>query len=987
MAESGPADAAVDGDKGAARPDSSDWSGRAGRVLMMLLALALAFLPTDIAGDAVVLTPLSVAAEPAAGPAGGFFTGRAPPQIPAAVVPRGWVIDGAGAPVAGVAIEARREGSADAGEPVAFSVSAVDGAFTAPALDDATYLLSLSGESIFPAEVRWQLPGPAVRVMVTRRHAIAGVVSDDGRAVAGVQVALSDGSGPATRVVKTGAHGEFRFDELVPGLYELWAQGQGRASPVLGVPRFGPGPHAPVDVALQAATAIRGRVIDHGEHGGLAAKLVLTSTTGATRGRLTTSDADGYFLFDGALPGRFTIEADAAGYVELTEYAVVVEAEQKQTEIELRLRKGGVALGQVVDASGEPVVGAELILSRRDQKGGQSYSAAARSQRALRFTADARSAAGPALARWVHPLAGKRLLPANASRHFGAARAGQRPAECGRGHCGVDLGKARGQVVHAAADGKVISVVRESRSQAGRFVSIEHVGALKTAYMHLDEVRLDLEPGQRVRAGEAIGTVGRSGMRINNPHLHFAMSQRRGRQFWFIDPEPMLRHAVVLPAAAAFDTSAALVAAAGGGEVETLVAVSVRGPASGLERADVGQSAAAVFASDGEGRFKIDGLRPGSYVARAFHSELAAGASPRFRIRAGRETSGIVVKLTPGVVVFGRVSDARGPVVGARVVAEIGQSVYARKVAEAVTDDLGNYELAALSGAIAVRVTARGYGRAERRVKLSNRSGAVLRREEFFALTPADAEISGRISDPDGFPLRNARLVIARGPSGGGRATSSDDNGHFTFAALAAGAYELRITSPDYPPVVARVTTAELAALSAKPGGGVRLLVRDAHTRAVMPGVGVKASGPGGVRREANADSDGRVELVPIATGKWRIEVRVPGYVRARKPLEVPAGHGPRAITVDQVVVELERGATLAGVIRDANGDRVAGAKVDTGGVTATTDQHGSFRLVDVPTGKVTIAAGRGKDSGELELELAPGDEFLTLEIMFSEKP
>ena len=981
MVELGPADAEAAGEDAGARPDPPAWIGRAEGAVGILFALALVFLPADIAREPLAASPSAVA--PALRPPG-FFTAPAPPRLTDEVGPRGWVIDGAGMPVADVSIEARSDGDPAAAEPITFTSSDAEGAFTAPVIADGTYLLALSGAAIFPAEVRWQLPGPAVRVMVTRRHSIAGIVKHDGSAVGGFQVALSDGSGPATRVVTTDARGEFRFDELVPGLYELWAQGQGRASPVLGVPRFGPGPHARVDIALQPATAIRGRVIEDKAKSGLAAALVLTSTSGATRGRVTTSDADGYFRFEGALPGRFAIEADAAGYVALTDYAVKVEAAQRETEIELRLSKGGVAIGQVVSANGEPVVGAELILSQRGGKGGQSYSAAARAQRALRFAVEANPAVASARARWIHPLAGERLMPANASRHFGAARAGQRPAECERGHCGVDLGKVRGAVVHAAAAGEVIAVVRESRSQAGRFVSLGHPGAIKTAYMHLDEVRVDLEPGQRLRAGESLGTVGRSGMRINNPHLHFAMSQRRGGQYWFIDPEPMLRHAVVLPEPAPLADFAAAPAEDG---VETLIATAMVRPRPGAPlSADVGQAAAAVFTSDAEGRFTIGGLRPGSYVARAFHAELAPGVSRPFRISAGRETDGIVVRLTSGVVLYGAVHDARGPVAEARVVAETGQAVYAREVAQAVTDELGNYELAPLSGAIVLRVTAPGFGPAERAVTLSNRGAEVVRRDESFALAAADAQLSGRISDPDGFPLRNARLVIASGASGGGRATTTDENGRFTFAALAEGAYELRISSPGYPSVVARATTGTAAALAVKQGGGARLLVRDAHTRAAMPGVGVKAIGPGGARREVTADSDGQAELVPIMPGKWQLEVRVPGYVRARKLIEVAAGRGPRAITVDSVVVELARGATIAGVIRDENGDRVAGAKVESGGVSTATDQHGRFRLVDVPTGKVTIAARRGQDSGELALELAPGDEFLTLEILFGVK-
>jgi len=987
MAGSGTEEEITDGESAAVPSPPPGRIRRIGNVALVLLALALAFLPPEFGRQAVGgKTPVAGREDPE--PKAGTRPTRDPPKLPDQQAPRGWVIDGAGAPVAEVSIRARVDGAAAPGDSTPIAVTGTDGAFVASGLSDGTHVLSLSGGSIFPAEVRWQLPGPPVRVMVTRRHTIEGIVTDDGKPAAGVRVALSDGSGPATLSATTDEQGGFRFDDLVPGLYELWAQAVQRASPVIGIARFGPGPHPPVEIPLQPATVVRGRVVDHEKKSGLSASLVLASTTGATRDRVTRSNADGFFAFDGVLDGRFAIEADAPGYVALADYTVKVDARQAQTEIELRLRRGGVAIGRVVDVRGDPVVGADLIMRRRDKKGGQSYSAAARAQRTRRFVDDPSTSTEQALARWVHPLAGKRRLPVRTGRRFGASREGNRPAECGRGHCGVDLGFERGAVVHAASDGKLINVRRESRGLAGRFVSIEHAAGIKTAYMHLDDIRADLVSGQKIRAGEPIGTVGRTGIRISGPHLHFAMSQRRAARFWFIDPEPMLRHAVVLPEPASLDAFAGLDADEEG--VRTLVATVAPKPSPGpllLPRPSEEGAATARFATDDKGRFTIDGLRPGSYEAWAFHPDLAAGSSKPFRIRVGQETRGILIKLSPGVVLFGRVTSAGGPVGGARVIAEIGKAEYVREVAEAVTDDTGSYALPSLSGALTLRVSALGFGRAERAVTLSNRGAEVLRREQSFVLAPANAELIGRVDDPDGFPLRGARISITRGPSGGGRATDTDDNGSFTFAALSDGAYELRIASPSYPPAKAKAKTGERAILSVQQGGGARLLVRDAHTQASLPGVRVRASGPARSRREVTTDSGGVAALLPLLPGTWQVEVRLPGYVLAQKTIDVPAGRGPAAISVDRVLLELARGATLGGVVSDVNGDRVAGAKVTSGSVTATTDQHGRFTLIDVPTGTVAVSATRGNESGSIELALAPGDELRTLEILFRAKP
>ena len=148
-------------------------------------------------------------------------------------------------------------------------------------------------------------------------------------------------------------------------------------------------------------------------------------------------------------------------------------------------------------------------------------------------------------ARWVHPLFGpERQLPLRSTRKFGAGRTGMRPDECGSGHCGVDLGEKRGDSVIAVHDGvveRVVTVVDEGTE--GRYVRISHNrGQLVTSYMHLDQVRSDLKPGMQVKAGELVGSVGDTGTHHAGPHLHFAVSTRRGPgdPELYIDPEPLL---------------------------------------------------------------------------------------------------------------------------------------------------------------------------------------------------------------------------------------------------------------------------------------------------------------------------------------------------------------------------------------------------------------------------------------------------------------
>ena len=149
---------------------------------------------------------------------------------------------------------------------------------------------------------------------------------------------------------------------------------------------------------------------------------------------------------------------------------------------------------------------------------------------------------------WIHPLASPRHLPEHDTRRFGAAREGMRPEECGGGHCGVDIGTHKGDIVMAVHDGVVERVERDPevggrRGNEGRFIRINHKGGtVVSSYIHLDGIREDLRPGIPVKVGEPIGTVGDTGVKQSGPHLHFAISVRPSADGpeLFIDPEPML---------------------------------------------------------------------------------------------------------------------------------------------------------------------------------------------------------------------------------------------------------------------------------------------------------------------------------------------------------------------------------------------------------------------------------------------------------------
>ena len=113
-------------------------------------------------------------------------------------------------------------------------------------------------------------------------------------------------------------------------------------------------------------------------------------------------------------------------------------------------------------------------------------------------------------------------------------------------HTGVDLGAARDTPVLAAGAGEVIWVgyglyrgVFDLKDPYGLAVAIRHdfgheQQPLYTIYAHLSSTVV--WPGQRLAAGEQIGTVGDTG-HASGPHLHFEIRKGENRYFATQNPE------------------------------------------------------------------------------------------------------------------------------------------------------------------------------------------------------------------------------------------------------------------------------------------------------------------------------------------------------------------------------------------------------------------------------------------------------------------
>ena len=102
----------------------------------------------------------------------------------------------------------------------------------------------------------------------------------------------------------------------------------------------------------------------------------------------------------------------------------------------------------------------------------------------------------------------------------------------GSTHLGLDIAAPKGDPVLAAADGTV-SLVHQDMVLSGKTVLIDHGHGVSTVYIHMSQIQVEL--GQRVKAGQRIGSIGASG-RASGPHLHWGLN-------WFdvkLDPQQLL---------------------------------------------------------------------------------------------------------------------------------------------------------------------------------------------------------------------------------------------------------------------------------------------------------------------------------------------------------------------------------------------------------------------------------------------------------------
>lgn len=366
------------------------------------------------------------------------------------------------------------------------------------------------------------------------------------------------------------------------------------------------------------------------------------------------------------------------------------------------------------------------------------------------------------------------------------------------------------------------------------------------------------------------------------------------------------------------------------------------------------------FRTDDKGAFRITGLPAGRLVVVATHPDFARGASEPMRVAAGGELR-VTVVLSGGVEVRGRVTDDRGdPVAGAELTGD--------GTALATSDARGEWDIAHVARPLTLTVRAPGFLPATRAVSPSERGpfDVTLRR--------AEGRLAGDVVDDRGAPVSAARVEIAAPPMPV-RWVTTDRSGHFAADGLGPGPYRVVVAHADFAPATfdAVAPTSE-ARLPLVPGGGIEGEVRDARLGGVPPGLRLELAAGG--KTQPLPVQGGRFTGTALPVGRATLTASAPGYVTVTRDVDVTGGDRLHDVTVHDVVIELPRGGTVAGRVRDDHGDAVADAAVAVGTLRARTDRDGNFRIDGVLPGAARVVAEKpGSGVAADDVEVRAGDE------------
>ena len=270
-----------------------------------------------------------------------------------------------------------------------------------------------------------------------------------------------------------------------------------------------------------------------------------------------------------------------------------------------------------------------------------------------------------------------------------------------------------------------------------------------------------------------------------------------------------------------------------------------------------------------------------------------------------------------------------------------------------------------------------------------------------------DAEVRGRVLNPEGEPVADAtvRLIGKAKPE----VVASAEDGTFHATGLLGEEFTIRVEADGFAPFTeSKIPAGAAVSVRLKPGHslGGRVLTREDGLP--VAGAEVVACDRKGLRfgkegcRQATSGDDGRFRVVDLAEGEHWVEVLARARARERvKSVRVPQPVDPDTDEPRELEVFLGPGGRIAGRAVNVAGEPLEGAQV---GVTpqdwsaiksrrsslpdaVNTDESGRFELDGVPAGiKYTVY---GNQTGYATVKKGPfpveaGTDISDVELRFS---
>ncbi|HEX4352518.1 MAG TPA: carboxypeptidase-like regulatory domain-containing protein, partial [Polyangiales bacterium] len=282
----------------------------------------------------------------------------------------GRVRDDTERPVPGAIVTVRPlGGGALAQEPPWLATTRPDGSFSIDTLPQTRVTIEARGSEEFePAVIaELELPSEAPVELVLRRTAAitGGVHAADGSGVAGALVTLAGSGVWPARTALTGPRGEFRFERVPDGIYELRAERDDAVSAPLEGIAIGPGNEARVEIVLMAGQRLRGLVRDIANGRLLPdADIEVSEESLSANPKHVRSGNDGRYVISGLRPLAHRITVRANGYVTAQKWATPNDG-----VFDLELLRAGSISGTIQDSTGRPIALAEIEVSGRSVTG------------------------------------------------------------------------------------------------------------------------------------------------------------------------------------------------------------------------------------------------------------------------------------------------------------------------------------------------------------------------------------------------------------------------------------------------------------------------------------------------------------------------------------------------------------------------------------------------------------------------------------------